>query len=291
MRLRTLAGKCKEADAETKELRNRRQKLMIRLEKWRKEQKLFSPQVRHHIANDSASVAEDMCLFLPSNFYAPDRTKLDLVSLGSKQATLVEAALSETITTLQTTVKSLSAAYERKIKHARGQEANTRSTGQINTILAKRDELIGEYNSLRRMLADLDGLDEMQWPKLEPKDTYRRPTESRRKPGHSHEMEGNLWSMSSAGYTQQSGAGVIFGDTDPLEDVDTDSEDEESECALNDAKYFGTCLRHSGGYAQQLMLSQVHACQNAKLARLHINALRLLLLPKFLRRTWMSRQV
>ncbi|KAJ3831303.1 hypothetical protein F5878DRAFT_647757, partial [Lentinula raphanica] len=103
-----------------------------------------------------------------------------LVGLASKQVQTLEIALGELIHSLQTTVKTLSAAYERKHKHASGQDANTRANGELRTIETKRNNLISDYNMFRQNLHALDSLDDIKWPSLSVQDTFRKPTETRR---------------------------------------------------------------------------------------------------------------
>ncbi|KAE9384367.1 hypothetical protein BT96DRAFT_792722, partial [Gymnopus androsaceus JB14] len=98
-------------------------------------------------------------LFLPSDFSASDRQKFRLLGLGNKQVQMLEVALGDIINTLQTTCKTLTAAYERKIKHARGQDANTRSNQEIRSIEAKRETLIVDYMLFRDALHALGALD------------------------------------------------------------------------------------------------------------------------------------
>ncbi|KAJ3779956.1 hypothetical protein GGU10DRAFT_337582 [Lentinula aff. detonsa] len=103
---------------------------------------------------------EDQHLLLLSDFTASERQKLRLLPLATKETQMLEAALGETISNLQTMVKNLSAAFERKIKDARGQDANTKSITQIRKIESKRNDLMGDYNLFRGALKALDNLDE-----------------------------------------------------------------------------------------------------------------------------------
>ncbi|KAJ3772331.1 hypothetical protein FB446DRAFT_643696 [Lentinula raphanica] len=193
-RIQRIAQTCSENP--TKELRARRTKLADRILKWRKLQRQYMPSIG---PGQTLEDAENESLLLPSDFTASERLQHGLVGLGTKQAQLLEIALGELIHVLQTTVKTLSAAYERKHKHASGQDANTRANGELRTIETKRNNLISDYNMFRQNLHDLDSLDNTKWPSLNVHDTFRKPTEIRRAPGDSRKRDGALWQLSSTG--------------------------------------------------------------------------------------------
>lgn len=185
-RVRSIAKSCQ--DSPTKELRTRRTKLTERISKFRKDQKRFMRLITPLLASEPFAEAENEKLFLPSDFSLAQRSELCLDALAMKQVKFLDVALGEVVTSLQTVVKTISTAFERKIKHARGQEQNTRSNTKIRTIMAKRLDLILDYHildyqTLRDALVSLDVLDEEKWPKLEEKDTFRKSTEKRRRPG------------------------------------------------------------------------------------------------------------
>ncbi|KAE9389521.1 hypothetical protein BT96DRAFT_1003160 [Gymnopus androsaceus JB14] len=160
----------------SKELLSRRTKLSTRIDKWRKEQKRFM------------------------YFSASDQQKFRLLGLASRQAQMLELALGDIINSLQTTVKTLTAAYKQKIKHACGQDANTRSNQEIRNIEAKRSTFIVNYALFRDALDALDALDKEKWPTLSEQDTFRKARERRQSPGNSRVVEGNRWAMTRAGY-------------------------------------------------------------------------------------------
>ncbi|KAJ3834035.1 hypothetical protein F5878DRAFT_665121 [Lentinula raphanica] len=221
-----------------KELRSRRTKLSTRIAKWRKLQKQYMPSVDLGLASQTDEFPENSPLLLPSSFSAAEHRDHRLVGLASKQVQMLELALGEFIQKLQTTVKSLSAAYERKYKYARGQDANTRANEGIRTIENRRNTLIEEYNLFRRTLHALDSLDSTKWPSMTVKDTYRKPTEKRRSPGDSRVMEGSLWRMTTAGHSSSqsnTAAGAIFGDTEV--DVVSDENVEEPMFDRSDFAY------------------------------------------------------
>ncbi|KAJ3748192.1 hypothetical protein EV360DRAFT_76305 [Lentinula raphanica] len=201
-RIRPLAQTC--GDKPTKELRGRRTKLTIRIEKWRKLQKQYMQSVELHQTTQNTEDPENVPLRLPSSFSAVERRQHGLVDLGLKQAQMLEFALGDLVHLLQTTVKALSAAYERKYKYAR------------------------DYNLFRQTLNALDSLDDVKWPSMTVRDTFRKPTEKRRSPGDSRVMDGSLWKMTTAGHSgarSQVAGGLIFGDSEnnlPASDESTE---------------------------------------------------------------------
>ncbi|KAE9385203.1 hypothetical protein BT96DRAFT_950003, partial [Gymnopus androsaceus JB14] len=241
-RIRRIAKTCKANP--TTEVRSRRTKLSTRIDKWRKEQTRFMRSIAPQLVGQSAEEPEDRCLFLPSDFSASDRQKFRLLGLGNKQVQMLEVALGDIINTLQTTCKTLTAAYERKIKHARGQDANTRSNQEIRSIEAKRETLIADYMLFRDALHALGALDEVKWRPLTAKDTFRKSTEKRRTPGDSQVTEGNLWNMTRAGFSTSDpkiAGGLLFEHGNVGEDEDEDDEggdtSEDPIFNVNDLKY------------------------------------------------------
>ncbi|KAJ3994816.1 hypothetical protein F5050DRAFT_1809260 [Lentinula boryana] len=174
-----------------------------------------------------AKEAETMKLLLPSDFSALEQNALSLAPLAGKQVQLLESALGDVINSLQTVVKTLTAACERKVKEDRGQKANICSHSQIRTIQTKRDELILDYSTYRRTLCTLGALDELWWPELTVQDTFRKATERRRTPGNSRILEGNLWNMTTAGHSAaaaQVASGAIFGSTLAIQDINEEQD-------------------------------------------------------------------
>ncbi|KAJ3715761.1 hypothetical protein C8R42DRAFT_725564 [Lentinula raphanica] len=214
-RIQSLARTC--GDKPSKELQGRRTKLTTRIEKWRKLQQQYMQSIGLDRMAPNTEIPENTPLQLPSDFSPSERQKHHLVDLGSKQAQMLEFALGDIVHLLQTTVKTLSAAYERKYKYARGQDANTRANEGIRTIENKRNMLIADYNLFRQKLDTLDSLDDAKWPSMTIHDTFRKPTEKRRSPGDSRVMDGSLWRMTTNGHSgahSQIAGGLIFGDSD-----------------------------------------------------------------------------
>ncbi|KAJ3777023.1 hypothetical protein FB446DRAFT_784650 [Lentinula raphanica] len=212
LRIQRIARTC--LDNPSKELRIRRTKLSNRISRWRKLQDQYMPSIGPHSHGQEQEDTENESLLLPSDFTASERRQHGLVGLANKQVQMLEIALGELIQALQTTVKTLSAAYERKHKHASGQDANTRANNELRTIENKRSNLISDYAMFRQNLQALDSLDNTKWPSLGIQDTFRKPTETRRAPGDSRRRDGALWQMSSTGRSSVQGefaSGLIFG--------------------------------------------------------------------------------
>ncbi|KAJ3999557.1 hypothetical protein F5050DRAFT_1804868 [Lentinula boryana] len=174
-----------------------------------------------------AKEAETMKLLLPADFSTLERNALSLAPLAGKQVQLLESALGNVINSLQTVVKTLTAVCEHKVKEDRGQKANIRSHSQIRTIQTKQDELILDYSTYRRMLCTLGALDELRWPELTVRDTFRKATERRRTPGDSRILEGNLWNMTTVGHSAaaaQVASGAIFGSTLAIQDINEEQD-------------------------------------------------------------------
>ncbi|KAE9393534.1 hypothetical protein BT96DRAFT_999399 [Gymnopus androsaceus JB14] len=229
----------------TTEVRSRCTKLSTRIDKWHKEQTRFMCSIALQLVGQSAEEPKDQCLFLPSDFSASDRQKFHLLGLGNKQVQMLEVALGDIINTLQTTCKTLTAAYEHKIKHARGQDANTRLNQEIHSIEAKWETLIADYMLFRDALHALGALDEVKWRPLMVKDTFRKSTEKRRTPGDSQVTEGNLWNMTRVGFSTSDpkiAGGLLFEHGNVGEDEDEDDEggdtSEDPIFNINDLKYF-----------------------------------------------------
>ncbi|KAJ3765858.1 hypothetical protein FB446DRAFT_654653, partial [Lentinula raphanica] len=198
----------------SKELKIRRTKLANRIATWRKLQDQYMPSIGPYSHGQEQEDTENEALLLPSDFTAAERRQHGLVGLANKQVQMLEIALGELIQALQTTVKTLSAAYERKHKHASGQDANTRANNELRTIENKRNNLISDYAVFRQNLQALDSLDNLKWPSLGIQDTFRKPTEIRRAPGDSRRRDGALWQMSSTGRSSvqaEFASGLIFG--------------------------------------------------------------------------------
>lgn len=84
-----------------------------------------------------------------------------------------------------------------KTKQSRGQEANTRSKEQADTAHAKLDDHISRYMAARQAMISLGSLSvddpESPFPPLSVEDTYRKPTDIKRRLGDSRRTDGTAW--------------------------------------------------------------------------------------------------
>ncbi|KAL0564085.1 hypothetical protein V5O48_017971 [Marasmius crinis-equi] len=159
---------------DAKEIDKRRSKLANRLKDFRKAQgKIMRADAARAYTKHLPCHPEEELLCLPSDFDEEERLRFKMVPLAERQASLVKGKLFDVIRALQNDVRALTAGLERKIKHARGQAANTRAMTQLNELQAKQDRHMYDYSCLRQMLEKLGALDE-EWPELRLEDTYRK---------------------------------------------------------------------------------------------------------------------
>ena len=180
--------------SEFRELGIRRRKLEGRLIPFRKERlEKMGEGLPSRFTLGLPCYPEDEVLPLPLAFTATERLEHNMIDLALKQAKLIKGKLFDIIRALRTDVRALTAAGDRKVWHARGQDANTRSMSHIRELQSARDEHLQDYNFLRDSLEGADCLEPGEWPKLSIADTYRKSTEKRQQPGASRFYEGRLW--------------------------------------------------------------------------------------------------
>ncbi|KAE9391631.1 hypothetical protein BT96DRAFT_1001104 [Gymnopus androsaceus JB14] len=202
VQVQRIAKSCQ--DSPTKELHMCRAKLTERISKFQKDQKCFMHLITPLLASEPFAEAKNEKLFLPLDFSMAKCSELCLDALATKQVNFLDVALGEVVNSLQMVVKTISAAYKCKIKHARGQEQNTHLNTKIWTIMAKQTDLILDYQML-------------------------------------HDVEGNLWTLTSVGLISKVDEhGKVFGDyaADRAEkEEDNESEDPAFE---GGGQYLGT---------------------------------------------------
>ncbi|KAK1221248.1 hypothetical protein PQX77_015947 [Marasmius sp. AFHP31] len=196
-RLRRLAKKVSSGEPESKEykeLASERRTLEERLEPFRKEQgKLMAADAASHYTLSLPCHPENQLLCLPSDFNEAERSKFRMTALASKQINLIRGRLFDLIRVLRIDVRTLTAAGDRKVKHARKQVANTRAMSQIREVQSRRDEHLCDYNFYRDVLDTMGCLEEGEWPRLTVADTRKKSTEQGHQPGSSRTEEGALW--------------------------------------------------------------------------------------------------
>jgi len=213
-RIRALS---KKTGALESELDTKRDQLRKRIDKWRCAQKSLMPQVGDHVERhrvalsqcDSDDRPEKETLFLPSDFSREDSATLLLSSFAQDQHQLLEGAAFDALHQVRTIIKGTIIARQDKIKHARGQSANTRATVRIKSVEFERDFAIAEYNAIRDMLISL-GLssDDSIYRRLELKDTERKRTDVRRAVGDSHRTDGAIWTQTGIGAGSKAPAAI-----------------------------------------------------------------------------------
>jgi len=175
------------------------------------------PQVGDHVEShrvalshcDSDDEPENETLFLPSDFSPKESATLLLSSFAQDQHRLLEGAAFDALHQVRTIVKGTTIARQDKIKHARGQSANTRATVRIKSVEFERDFAIAEYNAIRDMLISL-GLssDDSVYRRLELKDTERKRTDMRRAVGDTHRTDGAIWTQTGIGAGSKAPAAI-----------------------------------------------------------------------------------
>ncbi|KAK1215224.1 hypothetical protein PQX77_022175 [Marasmius sp. AFHP31] len=222
------------------DLSSRRNQLAERLKRFRKKQgNLMDSDAAARFRGSLPCHPEEEPLCLPADFDEDERLSFKLAAMAQKQALLVNSKLFELTKTLRRDVILLTAAYDRKNKHDRGQQPNTRAMVQVNTLRSNRDEHLKDYNFFRAMLARLLVLEPEEWPVLTVTDTYRKSTEQRRVPGSSGTLEGVLWSNLGKSTTLPDGDGDVVP-----EELDLEHEPE-----LNaDVFFFGTRMTKMKGH-------------------------------------------
>lgn len=199
---RTIRAKAIEAkehgsEALTKELRTRRAKLETRLTKWRRSQKSIMPLIGDFVTAQKCVDLESEVLYLPSDFNATQRRDLNLTRLEVHEVKLREGEAYDALRALRLVMKMLSAMRDRKKVQDRGQEANTRSAGQIREGQGRRDIQMANYNAARDALIALCAVQaddpQSDFPRLELRDTYRKSTQAKRSVGDSRVIDGSLF--------------------------------------------------------------------------------------------------
>ncbi|KAK1223872.1 hypothetical protein PQX77_013238 [Marasmius sp. AFHP31] len=136
---------------------------------------------------------KNQLLCLPSHFNEAERSKFRMTTLASKQINLIRGRLFDLIWVLRIDVRTLTAAGDHKVKHARKQVANTRAMSQIQEVQSRRDEHLCDYNFYQDVLHTMGCLEEGEWPRLTVADTCKKSTEQGHQPGSSRTEEGALW--------------------------------------------------------------------------------------------------
>ncbi|KAF8955089.1 hypothetical protein BDZ97DRAFT_1968746 [Flammula alnicola] len=213
---RIKASKTKsELPASLEDLRDR---LRNRIDNWHKLQKDIMPQVGDVVAQQAisgkfADSPEREVLYIPSDFSVAQRIKYGLIELGEHERRFHEGAAYDSVVKVRILRKSVDAMRRRKKKQDRGQQNNTRSSGQIHDLEAIRDLHIDDYSAARSAMISL-GLspNDPTFPPLTLDDTFRKPTHLKRAVGDSRMTDGRLWTMTGVtGGTRRVGSSSAAG--------------------------------------------------------------------------------
>lgn len=173
---------------------------MHRLNVWHHEQAQVMPSILQFAQAQVDVDIEHEILWMPSDFTLDQRRALDLVGLGEDEARLREGEAFDAVRGVRTLVKTIQAHRNFKSRNVRQQEANTRALKQIAEMKEKLDREMGTYEWARQALIRLgeNGSDRNQerFPQLTDRDTWRKPTQSKRSLGDSRHTDGKIWALS-----------------------------------------------------------------------------------------------
>ncbi|EAU89719.2 hypothetical protein CC1G_07444 [Coprinopsis cinerea okayama7 len=178
-----------------KEIQGDSKKLQNRIDKWRSEQKLYTPlvldDVNRQVAKSTPISSE--ILYLPSDYDSKKRQDLGLDFLVQIESELREGLAFDTIMSIQQYVKTLDALWLHKRSDCRGQDQHTRAAAQIERVTARRQALIDQYNMNRSAMISL-GLSThaRSFPHLRIEDTERPATKLKRSIGDSKKVKNIL---------------------------------------------------------------------------------------------------
>ncbi|EAU82120.2 hypothetical protein CC1G_09579 [Coprinopsis cinerea okayama7 len=178
-----------------KEIQADSKKLQKRVDKWRSEQKLYTPlvldDVKSQVSRNTPISSE--ILYLPSDYDSKRRHDLGLDFLIQIESELREGLAFDTIMSIQQYVKTLDALWLHKRSDCRGQDQHTRAAAQIERVTARRQALIDQYNTNRSAMISL-GLSThaRSFPPLRVEDTERPATKLKRSIGDSRKVKNIL---------------------------------------------------------------------------------------------------
>jgi hypothetical protein len=200
---RVLMSKTAPTDAILKEISDRRQKLRIRIDRWKSLQRLFMLSTIDSTSMVPASKSkfdepEHEVLYLPSSL--SDMARVHFPDLATIELKIREGLAFDCIRSIQNVVKILSALHQRRNQDERGQDQRTRSAGKINEVIERRNLEMAAYNASQCAMITLGGpLYLGKFPVMKIADTYRKATHLHRKIGDSRTTEGFVWNGITGG--------------------------------------------------------------------------------------------
>lgn len=140
---------------------------------------------------------EDFTLGLPSDFSAAQCIQYGLSDLAEHEGRLREAQITNTITSLKSTVNRLIALLTYKERNVDAEKLRTRTGKAIQKVLLSRDVEVKAYNDYRQLLINLGIVDNASvlYPLLTPNDTFKKDVNGKTRAGDSKRREGILWTM------------------------------------------------------------------------------------------------
>lgn len=185
--------------------------LSLRIHEWRKVQKKLMPEVGDLVqetSRKSSSESSSSVTILRQKLYLPSeipKTNKECNSenikyLGSQEVILRTGQAFDAVTKTCNACKAISTIKQHRKKHDSGQSANTRSLDALKSLERSRDYHIKLYNNARQSMISLGHIsnDDPKFPLLSEKDTFRKPTTSKRELGASSVMDGPIWQMNSS---------------------------------------------------------------------------------------------
>jgi hypothetical protein len=166
-----------------------------------------------------ATAIEDERLYLPSDFSASERQRLDLVTLAAEEARWREGEIFDILRKLQNVVKAISALGYRKGKNDRQQKQNSRAGDHIRDGISRQNHHMESYQAVRAAIISLQG--SSNFPPLTEADLFMKSVQQKRRVGDSKRTDGLLFrakALNSAGSYDQDGDATMNSSTDEEQD-------------------------------------------------------------------------
>ncbi|KAJ7232264.1 hypothetical protein C8J57DRAFT_1250671 [Mycena rebaudengoi] len=169
---------------------------------------LVMPTVAGFVSDLRACDVQDEKLYLPSDFFTPQRFELKLQDAAEHKMRLREGEAYDAIHSVQTIVNSLSTLYSLLKKHDRGQAANTQSTTRREDGEFRRDLQMARYNAAHTALISLDEKNVSHFPVMTEHSTVMKSTMDRHPVGASRKRDGAAMAWGSGAMARGSTSGL-----------------------------------------------------------------------------------
>ncbi|KAK7035593.1 hypothetical protein R3P38DRAFT_3183388 [Favolaschia claudopus] len=183
-------------ESKQKFIADTRAKVIKRIAKFRKAQKLAMPDVLEHLSNRPACDVEAELLGLPSDFEdQADRLKLQLIPFVDLEASLREGQVFDAMKRVKSTASTLSTMNISSNKIGGSTRKNTISQEEIKNTRTVLLKWINEYNCGRKAMIALGyATGGEDFPELHEEHTYKKAP-GLRKLGDSRRAEGLVWTL------------------------------------------------------------------------------------------------